>query len=76
VKNLTAIIRDAVNELCARNERVADQRVAEMFLGHGIFVARLGTPKVIEGQWTDVVDNTADLFDLMDDYQAGRGNTR
>lgn len=65
----TERIRRALNQLLERNERTQGAEAAEFYLGPRIFVARLGWPKVIEGQWEDV-DRTADLFDLMDAHQA------
>ena len=72
MKTITAIIRDAVTDLAGRNERTANKVAGEMFLGPDILVVRLVQPKVIEGQWETVECRTADIFDLMDDYQAGR----
>lgn len=65
----TNTIRKALNELLRRNQRTQGAEVAEFYLGRDIFVARLAHPRVIEGQW-EGVDRTADLFDLMDAYQA------
>ena len=78
MKQITAIIRDAVTELAGRNARTADKVAKEMFLGPDLLVVRLVEPKVVEGRWEDVpTSRTADIFDLMDDYQvehqAGRG---
>lgn len=71
MKTLTAIIRDAVTDLAGRNERTANKVASEMFLGPDLLVVRLVEPKIIEGRWEDVPSRTADIFDLMDDYQAG-----
>ena len=72
MKQITAIIRDAVTELAGRNERTANKVAGEMFLGPDLLVVRLVEPKVIEGRWENVDGRTADIFDLMDEYQAGR----
>ena len=70
MKTLTAIIRDAVTDLAGRNERTANKVASEMFLGPDLLVVRLVEPKIIEGRWEDVpTSRTADIFDLMDDYQ-------
>lgn len=67
----TIEVKDALNELLQRNERTRGAEVGEMYLGSDIFVARLVRPVVIEGKAEDI-DKTADIFDLMDDHQAGR----
>jgi len=57
VKKPTAIVRDAVNEMLARNGRTRDAVASDrMYLGHDMLVVPLVRPVVIE----------ADLFDLMD----------
>jgi hypothetical protein len=66
----TLDIREALNELLRRNERTRDREVAEMYLGADIFVARLRRPRLIEGSYQDL-DQTVDLFDLMDAHQKG-----
>ncbi len=68
MKKPTAIVRDAVNEMLARNGRTRDAVASErMYLGHDMLVVPLVRPVVIEGQWTNVEESrTADLFDLMD----------
>lgn len=64
----TSAIRDALNELCRRNERTHDAETGEMYLGPDVLVVQLRRPKIIEGQWTTVT-TTVDLFDLIDHYQ-------
>lgn len=72
MKKPTAIVRDAVNEMLARNDRTRDAVASDrMYLDENFLIVPLKRPVVIEGQWTEVA-KTADLFDLMDDYQAGR----
>lgn len=68
----TIAVRDALNALLARNRRTSAATVGEMYLGPGVFVAKLRRPVVIEGQW-ETVERTADIFDLMDEYQQERG---
>ena len=75
MKPLTAIIRDAVTDLAGCNQRTEGKVAGEMFLGPDLLVVRLVEPKVIEGRWENVsTSRTADLFDLMDAYQAESGH--
>ena len=74
MKRPTEAIRDAVNDLARRNERTVGSVAREMFLGPELLVVRLARPVVIEGQWEDVDGRTADIFDLMDAYQAESGH--
>lgn len=68
IKKPTTAIRDAVDDLCRRNERTRDAETGEMYLGPDVLVVQLRRPKVIEGQWTTVAA-TVDLFDLIDQHQ-------
>ena len=69
----TEAIREMVDELLERNQRTADAKAAEMYLGKDVLVVRLARPCVIEGQWEDVDGRTADIFDLMDMHNAEAG---
>lgn len=69
----TEQIRCAVNDLLQRNDYTFGTVVSDLYLGPGVLVARLRRPVVIEGQWEDLDDRTADLFDLMDDHRRESG---
>ena len=68
----TEVIADAVNEMLGRNGRTRGAEVGELYLGERVLVATLRRPVVIDGQCSDVVDRTVDLFDLMDIYASER----
>lgn len=70
-KQTTEIVRDALNELLTRNGATRDAVVGEMYLGRGVFVARLSRPRIIDGEAVTIPNRTADIFDLMDDWEAG-----
>lgn len=66
----TVGIRDVLNELLRRNDRTRGAEAGEMYLGKNLFVVRLRRPVIVDST-CETVDRTADLFDLMDDFQRG-----
>ena len=65
----TVAIQEAVNALLRLNAYTHGREVREMYLGQALLVVTLAEPKIIEGEWTDVVPTTVDIIDLITDYQ-------
>ena len=69
----TQRVAEAVNDMLRRNERTRGAVASrKMYLGDDILVVPLARPVVIEGQWENV-ERTADIFDLMNDWQQQHG---